>query len=693
MSLGDAAANLGLPCFPCAPDKRPVVPTGYKAASAERARILAMFEQPGAALIGVPTGAASGLIVVDVDIKNGQPGMAWLDENREALPETRTHRTQSGGLHLVFRAPPGIEIRNSASRVAPGVDVRGEGGYVCFPPSPGYAVADAAPPADMPQWLIRACLAPETAPSLPPARSRDPVPAYAARALNDEAMEVMRAGEGTRNDRLNIAAVKLGTLVGAGLLARADVESDLTRAAQTAGLDPREIAATLKSGLEFGIARPRAIPERPERHMPAEMPPATPDDPGYYAAQDAEASMSSEEWDDLERRETGRSAPASPEARAKAGPDLLWSITDPWDEAAIPTRPWVARGYLMRGAVTVVSGPGSAGKSSLMVAWATAAAIGSAFHHFKPDGPLRVATYNVEDDGEEQKRRFSAMLRQLKLGPADLAGRLAILGPTRVGTLLQTARDGTLLVNTPVMDKLEAFVTEFRPDVLILDPFVELHAAEENDNTAIRAVLAKFRAMAVEHAMSVVLLHHARKGAGSPGDPDSLRGASSIVGAARVALTLNVMTDDEAQTLGIPADRRRDYFRLDGAKSNYAKIEAAEWFERVEIALANSDGVAVAWPWKPPSVFRDTTPAGINAVLDKIACGPEPGVRFTASRQGGAQHWAGTVLITDLGITDKQAKAMIAQWLKSGLLYERQYTTPDRKIKHGVEVDDAHRPS
>ncbi len=692
MALGDAAVRLGLPCFPCGSDKRPLVATGYKAASAERDRILAMFERPGADLIGVPTGEVSGIVAIDVDIKNGQPGMEWLNENREALPETRTHRTRSGGLHLIFKYPAGMDIRNSAGRVAPGIDVRGNGGFIISPPSPGYMVADPAEPAEMPRWLVRACMAPET-PRAAPTRNREPVPAYAARALNDEAMEVMRAGEGTRNDRLNIAAVKLGTLVGAGLLTRADVESDLTRAAQTAGLDPREIAATLKSGIEFGIARPRAIPERAERPTTEEPPPPEPDDPGYYAAQDAEASMSSEEWDDLERRETGRSIPASEEARTKAGPDLLWSITEAWDEATIPTRPWVARGYLMRGAVTVVSGPGSAGKSSLMVAWATAAAIGSAFHHFKPDGPLRVATYNVEDDGEEQKRRFSAMLRQLKLGPADLAGRLAILGPTRVGTLLQTARDGTLLVNTPVMDKLEAFVTEFRPDVLILDPFVELHAAEENDNTAIRAVLAKFRAMAIEHAMSVVLLHHARKGTGAPGDPDSLRGASSIVGAARVALTLNVMTDDEAQTLGIPADRRRDYFRLDGAKSNYAKIEAAEWFERVEITLANSDGVAVAWPWKPPSVFRDTTPAGINAVLDKIAHGPEPGVRFTASRQGGAQHWAGTVLITDLGITDKQAKAMVAQWLKSGLLYERQYATPDRKIKHGVEVDDAHRPS
>jgi hypothetical protein len=59
-------------------------------------------------MIGVPTGRASGLVVVDVDVKNGAQGDAWLQENAEALPETRTHRTQSGGLHLVFRAPEGV---------------------------------------------------------------------------------------------------------------------------------------------------------------------------------------------------------------------------------------------------------------------------------------------------------------------------------------------------------------------------------------------------------------------------------------------------------------------------------------------------------------------------------------------------------------------------------------------------------
>ena len=365
-----------------------------------------------------------------------------------------------------------------------------------------------------------------------------------------------------------------------------------------------------------------------------------------------------------------------------AATNVLWSIIQPWDPAAISLRPWISKGYLMRGSVTVISGPGSAGKSSLMVAWASSLAIGCAFHRMKPNGnrPFRVATYNVEDDANEQKRRFSALLFRLGLTPNTFDGRLAILGPTGVGTLLHTARDGTLLVNTVMMDQLEAFLDEFCPDVLILDPFVELHVAEENDNTAVRAVMARLRSMAIKHNMAVVVLHHARKGAGEAGDMDSLRGASSIVGAARVVLTVNVMTAQEAESFGLAPERRRNYFRLDGAKNNYAPIEEAEWFERVEIQLDNGENggsgdlVAVAWPWHPPKLWSSIPSSEVNRVMDIIAAGPAPGVRFSPERRGKQNdRWVGTPVVEALGVNPEQAALMVVAWLKSGLLTRELY--------------------
>ena len=72
----------------------------------------------------------------------------------------------------------------------------------------------------------------------------------------------MRAPEGTRNDRLNVAAVKLGSLIAGGLLSRSTGEAELTRAALAAGSDPAEIAATIRSGIEKGLTTPRSVPER-----------------------------------------------------------------------------------------------------------------------------------------------------------------------------------------------------------------------------------------------------------------------------------------------------------------------------------------------------------------------------------------------------------------------------------------------
>lgn len=105
---------------------------------------------------------------------------------------------------------------------------------------------------------------------------------YAARALADEAAQVAGTPEGSRNARLNIAAVKLGGLVAAGHLDRADVIDTLTQAAHAAGLTPTETAATIHSGLAHGAATPRDIPDLPP--TPEATPWATPTTPAPAAA-------------------------------------------------------------------------------------------------------------------------------------------------------------------------------------------------------------------------------------------------------------------------------------------------------------------------------------------------------------------------------------------------------------------------
>jgi hypothetical protein len=379
----------------------------------------------------------------------------------------------------------------------------------------------------------------------------------------------------------------------------------------------------------------------------------------------------------------------------KNKPAALWVDDGPWLEVEITRRPWIAPGYLMRGAVTVVSGPGSAGKSSLLVGWSIALALGKRWHRFFPAGPMRVFNYNVEDDRLEQQRRMSATLRQFEAAPGDLAGKVVRIGPNSTGTLLRRDPISGRLGFTAAMRMLETMIAERKPDVLILDPLVELHDAEENDNTAIRAVMAKFRALAVEHNMAVVLIHHARKGAGSSaGDPDSLRGASSIVGAARVVLTVLTMDEEQAAKLGIQPKERGKYFRVDGAKSNYAPLHDAEWFQRIEYQLDNEEGVAAAVPWEPPSAFGNITPTALNTVLDQIAAGPSPGILYSPTKRGGSSRWCGQVLMDEAEMEEARAKQIIAQWIESGLLHKTTFHHPElRRDVPGVLVDNAKRPT
>lgn len=134
------AQEMRLPVFACGPDKRPVTQHGFHDATRDPTEIRLQFSAPGAAMIGVPTGQGAGFFVVDLDVKNGGQGLEWLAANQHRLPRTRTHRTRSGGQHLLFQWPEGRTIRNSASRVAPGVDVRGNGGYIIAPPSPDLSL-------------------------------------------------------------------------------------------------------------------------------------------------------------------------------------------------------------------------------------------------------------------------------------------------------------------------------------------------------------------------------------------------------------------------------------------------------------------------------------------------------------------------------------------------------------------------
>ncbi len=266
------------------PGKHPRVPRGVNYATNNPARVADWWRRWPDANIGLPAGA-NGLAMIDVDPYHGGDATlatlaAWCTE-KHCIDLMATHgvRTGSGGLHLYFRDRFGDVKSTRQAFGAPGVDTRGHGGYVVAPPSvhasgnryePMPYVGGVQP---WPAVLTRlmAMSKPRPAPIAPDGLGPAPTAgivmpgrsawARSALARECEALRGMtREGTG-RNDALNIAAYKMGRRVGAGMLDEAETRAALIAAASGwKGHTPREIEATVNSGLRAGIARPHDGP-------------------------------------------------------------------------------------------------------------------------------------------------------------------------------------------------------------------------------------------------------------------------------------------------------------------------------------------------------------------------------------------------------------------------------------------------
>ncbi len=167
-----ALARRGRPVLPCAPrGKRPLLAHGSLDASTDPRVIARWFERWPTANLAVRTGRESRLVALDVDGEDGTESLRELEREHGELPPTASVCTPRGGQHF-YLEHPGVEVPNSAGKIAVGVDVRGENGYVLVPPSIGangrrYEIDEDHAPAPMPEWLLELARAPAR-------RSREP---------------------------------------------------------------------------------------------------------------------------------------------------------------------------------------------------------------------------------------------------------------------------------------------------------------------------------------------------------------------------------------------------------------------------------------------------------------------------------------------------------------------------------------
>jgi hypothetical protein len=234
-------AATGLSSFPVAASKCPTTPHGFLDSSTDPGVLRKLWAEYPGPLVGVRTGSGSDIDVLDLDTK--APAREWWSLNRINIPPTRTHRTRSGGLHLLFQHAP--SLRCSTSKIARGVDVRADGGYIIWWPAAGLPVLRDIPPAPWPNLLLD-LLKPAKPP--PPHCAVIPDDLQVRRILNC----VATAQPGERNSVAFWGACRLGAMTATGLLSEGDALALIADAAMTAGLSHREALAAARSGLRRG---------------------------------------------------------------------------------------------------------------------------------------------------------------------------------------------------------------------------------------------------------------------------------------------------------------------------------------------------------------------------------------------------------------------------------------------------------
>jgi hypothetical protein len=219
-----------------------------------------MWEAAGAdSLIGIATGY--GFTVIDFDRHDAHDGVAQFKEwdARGWLPPTVSANTGGGGLHLYYRLPEDVALRNTCPHGTIGVDVKGVGGYVVAPPSaktgkPAYRWRNSPWHIEMaeihPELLAAIRFKPERKSETGKDRSKESIMNVFWWMLGS----FPSASERGRNNWLFQASCHGGELAAHGVDSHERIEADLIDAGMASGLDETEVRATVISGMSRGIA-------------------------------------------------------------------------------------------------------------------------------------------------------------------------------------------------------------------------------------------------------------------------------------------------------------------------------------------------------------------------------------------------------------------------------------------------------
>jgi RecA-family ATPase len=454
----------GLPVFPCKRDKKPFVKGGFKAATTDPKQIKAWWKAHPSALPGLPTGAVSGVAVLDVDCKNGKDGFKALKQAGLHKVAKSSHRpdTPSGGQHVYFAHVDGL--RCSTSKIADGVDVRAEGGYV--------VVRDPAIPDNL-----------------------KPFPKKLHKlAGKREATNAPTPTEPTQPWKVTKAALKAIPNDGRG----EDHSRDWwVRMLAALHHESGGSEKGLRLAHKWSNRHPSADPDQTDHAWQSF---------GHGTSKATGAAITKEAaeygWDDP------RILARFHDLDAQLADGLAFHCAADLDGRPVPPRLWHVDGLIPQNTVTSLYGAGGTGKSLLALQLAVATASGTPWIGQEISDLGDVIYLSAEDDHEELHRRLSDVATAAHLTLSDLP-RLHYRSLVGEGAVLASMNTASKKMQpTDLFRQLDSAVAARRPRLLILDTLANLFSGDRNDEGCATQFVDMLRGLCVRHGCSLVLLAH-----------------------------------------------------------------------------------------------------------------------------------------------------------------------------------------
>jgi hypothetical protein len=356
----------------------------------------------------------------------------------------------------------------------------------------------------------------------------------------------------------------------------------------------------------------------------------------------------------------------------QAAPD--WpSLYDMFDEASIEPRRWIYGNHYLRSFVSVLASAGGVGKTSLQIVEALAIVTGKPLLGEPVKEQTNVWLVNLEDPLSEIERRVLAAMKHYDIKPEEVRGKLFVNAGRDFSLKFGIQTREGVLPNTKLVEYLCHKIPEKQIGCVFIDPFVNAHAVSENENMAINAIVAEIRRVADETSCAIGLVHHIRKGNGEDASIDSVRGAGSLIGAARAARVVNRMSPDEAARIGIDEAEARSIFRVDDGKANLAPpADAAVYRKMIGVKIANGEWIGVCVGYQLPNVFDGISGKDAKAAQQIVASAHSSGNPFRESSQ--SSHWVGSAIadLLNIDISEKKGKAkltlILKTWLRTNVL-------------------------